>query len=141
MSVDYNELAEELMQSMMLLRKTGQHKHVQEGIHGEAFILHLIKNCRKMVPGEVCCEMGISSARVAAVLNNLEDKGFITRRIDTDDRRRVIVELTSEGEVKAEEHLKDHIRKIVDVLMVLGEHDAKEHVRIIRKLAEALSKE
>lgn len=37
----------------------------------------------------------LSTARIAAMLNNLERKGAITRARDKADRRRVVVRLTA----------------------------------------------
>ena len=39
----------------------------------------------------------LSTARIAAMLNNLERKGAITRARDKADRRRVVVRLTAQG--------------------------------------------
>ena len=45
-----------------------------------------------VIPSDIS-KMGISSARIAAALNSLEKKAS-SRRIDTDDRRRILVNLT-----------------------------------------------
>ena len=44
--------------------------------------------------GELSTLLDLSTARIAAMLNNLERKGAITRARDTADRRRVVVRLT-----------------------------------------------
>jgi DNA-binding MarR family transcriptional regulator len=41
--------------------------------------------------------LDIDASNLVAVLNDLEDKGLITRRRDPDDRRRHIVEITETG--------------------------------------------
>ncbi|MCL2032947.1 MAG: MarR family transcriptional regulator [Methanomassiliicoccaceae archaeon] len=116
-------------------------KRVQEGIGSEAFILHCInENQGRTVPSQISDEMGISSARVATALNSLEDKGLITREIDVGDRRKIIVKLTPKGRDHVEEWHKKLLEKLTNVLMQIGEEDAKELVRITGKLTEVLSK-
>jgi len=80
--------------------------------------------------------MGISTARIAAALGSLESKGLITRRIDEKDRRRILVELTDAGREKEAEHAKGIMRVLVRMLENLGEADAIEFLRILKKVAE-----
>ena len=137
--MDYYNLAEEFLRNMQAIRNADTGKGIQEGPRGEAFALFYIKEMSgKIVPSDICGAAGVSSARVAVILNNLEGKGFITRRIDSDDRRKIIVELTPEGAEYAEEEQKRHMEKLIDTLMLLGEEDAKELVRITGKLAVML---
>jgi DNA-binding MarR family transcriptional regulator len=84
--------------------------------------------------------MGITSARIAAALNALEEKGFITRNIDSEDRRRIIVKPTLKGREYAFEQRKKHIEHAKNILSMLGEDDAKEYVRILGRLADVLSR-
>ena len=80
--------------------------------------------------------MSISTARIAAALGSLESKGLITRQIDKDDRRRILVSLTPEGEETARKQQQNVLNNISQMLQKLGEHDAKEYVRIMGKIAE-----
>ena len=137
--MDYDELAIEFIRNMRAVGTAKRKRFIQEGIHGEAVILNFIKDRDGVVPGQISEALGITSARVAAALNSLEDKGLVTREIDSADRRRIIVNLTSKGRKLAEEQWKRHMEQIRDVLMMLGEQDAKEYVRILGKLAEILS--
>jgi len=84
--------------------------------------------------------LNISSARVAAALNSLEEKELITRRINVDDRRKIIVELTPKGVEYLEERQREHFERIKSILVQLGEKDAKELVRILGRIAEVLDK-
>ncbi|MCL2143392.1 MAG: transcriptional regulator [Methanomassiliicoccaceae archaeon] len=138
--MNYDDLADEFLRSLQLIRKAGKQNVIQEGVRGEAFVLHYIREMHSgIIPGEISEAMGASSARVAAVLNSLESKGLITREIDSDDRRRIIVRLTEKGTEHAEEHRRDRIGMMKSILMMLGDEDAAEYVRITRKLAASLS--
>jgi DNA-binding MarR family transcriptional regulator len=47
--------------------------------------------------GEVAASLGISAPTLTRLLAKLEDHGYITRSMDTADRRKVLVELTAGG--------------------------------------------
>jgi DNA-binding MarR family transcriptional regulator len=89
-----------------------------------------------VIPSEISNEMGISTARIAVTLGSLESKGLITRRIDASDRRRILVELTEEGRTKHAEHEKMIMGVLMRMLENLGEADALEFLRILKRIAE-----
>lgn len=135
--MDYTELATELLQKMFMLHKGKQQKKTNEFLQGGAFILqYLYIRKNEVLPSEISNEMSISTARIAAALGSLESKGLITRQIDKDDRRRILVSLTPEGEETARKQQQNVLNNISQMLQKLGEHDAKEYVRIMGKIAE-----
>jgi len=138
--MDYSALATQLLDSMQALHKFRPQKHLNEAMHGEAFVLRYItvKNS-DVLPSEISGEMGVSSARVAAALNSLEGKGLITRQIDLNDRRKILVRITPEGRALAEEQEGAVVEGTAKMLALLGEQDAKEHIRIMGRLAEIMS--
>lgn len=46
-------------------------------------------------PGEIATALGLSSGAVTTLLDRLEHSGYVQRRRDAEDRRRVLVELTA----------------------------------------------
>ena len=54
--------------------------------------------------GAISAELGIAAPTLTRQLQKLEDNGFITRAIDTDDRRRILVALTTNGKSVLAEH-------------------------------------
>ncbi|BAE85602.1 MarR family winged helix-turn-helix transcriptional regulator [Desulfitobacterium hafniense] len=139
--MDYTKLAEEFLEKMYRVNRHRSHKQINESMQGELFVLQYIAlHEGDVLPSEISNKMGISSARVAATLNSLEKKGLITRRIDTSDRRRILVELTLNGKEEAEKHFQMILKNVAEMLSALGERDAKEYVRIIGRLSEITSK-
>lgn len=135
--MDYNELAKEFMQKMYAVRQARPHKQMDASMQGEHFVLHFISfHNRSVLPSEISNTMGISSARIAAALNSMEKKGLITRQIDVSDRRRILVELTPQGKAMANEQHQEMMETLTETFRQLGEHDAKEYVRITGRLAE-----
>ena len=139
---DNSKLALELLSYMHMMGKSGRPKHIDGAFRGEMFALHYIaKQEAPVLPGEISDEMNVSSARIAQTLNNIEKKGWITRKIDPSDRRRILVELTPEGQKVDEAQRQCMLDKAIQMLSVLGEEDAKEYVRITGKLAKSFSEQ
>jgi DNA-binding MarR family transcriptional regulator len=138
--VNYSILAAELLEKMQVLHKARPQKDIKDALQGEAFALNYIaRHGEEVIPSEIGHEMNVSSARIAQTLNSIEKKGWITRQIDLSDRRRIMVRLTSEGRKEAEKHYQVVAAIAADMLMMLGEEDAKEYVRITGKLADVIT--
>ena len=137
--MEYDVLAVELLEKMIALYKFKTHRHINEALHGESFVLQYIAlKGGAVLPGDISLEMKVSSARVAAALNSLENKGLLTREIDKNDRRKVIVEITAEGRNFTEKHRNNIIYGATKFLNLLGENDAKEFVRIMGRVTEVM---
>ena len=138
--MDYHAMAAELLDKMQTLRKAGPQKHINESLHGEAFVLQFIaSHGGDVLPGDISSEMGVSTARIAKALSSLESKGLITRQIDLSDRRKIIVGITPEGKALAKKQRQAVITGASKMLALLGEQDAKEYIRITGRLAEIMS--
>lgn len=137
--MDYRELARQLLMYMAALRKCGEHRKINESMQGETFIINMISlHGGDIQPGEISRHMGISAARITAALNNLEKKGILTRRINPENRRRILIELTDSGKEQAKQNYETLIERTSGMLSSLDMHDAAELVRIIGKLAETV---
>jgi len=135
--MDYAKLAEQLIKNSAMYRKGGQQIKIDESMRGENFVLtYIAQKGGGVLPGEISNEMAISTARIAAALNSLESKGLITREIDKNDRRRILVDLTPEGKDLAEKRKQMVISSAEDMLRWLGEEDAESFVRILGRLSE-----
>ena len=138
--MDYSALAEELLEKMQLLHKAKSQRDISDALQGEAFVLsYIARQGGGVLPGEIGHVMDVSSARIAQTLGSIEKKGWVTRRIDPGDRRKIIVKLTPEGRAEAEKHRRAVTGLAVEMLRLMGERDAAEYVRITGKLADAVS--
>ena len=136
MGMDYRQAAAEFMRLLPKIKGGGMdklHRHMK----GEGFVLHVLAHMDgAALPGQLCDATHTSSARVAATLGSLEQKGYVTREIDSADRRRVLVRLTDEGR-HAWEDMHDAMRcQLAELLRALGEDDTQELLRLIARLAE-----
>lgn len=142
MNYDFREAAEELQKLMTGHRRSGFMERNGLFAKGEMFALgFLYKRGGEVLPGEISEKMGISSARIASILNALERKELVTRRIDPTDRRKILVKLTGEGSAKALAHREEALSEMENILRGMGEDDTKELIRLLRKLSDILKGE
>lgn len=81
----------------------------------------------------------ISMPAVSQTLSTLEKKNLIKRDISASDRRKISVSLTKAGE-EILFSSRDKINNQIDfILNEIGEDDAKELVRIMKKLNEIIN--
>lgn len=135
--MEYRQLAEDLFNS---IKRSGRPPFPEEpgGIsRGESGILmYLTHRGDGALAGELSKWFGITTGRVATALNGLERKGFIERRKDAGDKRRVRVYTTEKGRAFAMKRHEEAMRGMECLLRKLGEHDAKEFVRILKRIHE-----
>lgn len=137
--MDYSILAEK----MLLLRAQLSHLPAGEAVSdtcgGEFFALSLLLAGAPSCPSALSRSMGVSSARIAALLKHLEQKGLVLRRTDEHDERRVNVSLTDAGRKLINERRREAIERVAAALRSLGEEDALEYIRLQQKMLDALS--
>lgn len=135
--MDYKALANELFHNMIKTRKLPFQKKVDDLSLGERSILgYLTFEKNRVTAGELSEKLYLSTPRIASALNNLSKKGFILRNRDPDDKRVVIVTITESGKCFVKEEREEAVAMIEKTLKKLGEHDAQEFVRIIKRIRE-----
>jgi Transcriptional regulators len=135
--MNFEALAIEFMETMHQMRKRKTQKQLNDSMKGESFVLlYISRHEGNVIPSDISNEMGISSARIAATLNSLEGKGLIVRRIDEQDRRRILIDLTEAGRNHVQDHHKMIMGITTNMFRYLGEEDAKEFIRIMKRLAD-----
>jgi len=138
--MDYRALANELFLHMVKTRKRPFQKKVDDLSHGERRILgYLTFEKNEVTSGELSENLNLSTPRVASALNSLSKKGFIERNRDVKDKRMVIVSITETGRHFVQEEHEDAMKMIEKTLKKLGEHDATEFVRIIKRIRDITS--
>lgn len=135
--MDYKELAEEYLMIRAQLLKVPASQQVTKLVKGELFVLNYLATHEKAVyPKDLSKEMVVSTARIAVILNQMEDKKWITRTADTEDNRQILVALTEEGHQVIEQQREKIIHAVVQMFEKLGPEDATEFIRIQRKIVE-----
>lgn len=135
MTEPYEELASELLQVNESLLHQPAQDLLTKLSRGEHFVLnYLFTHQLQAHPTDLSRHMVVSTARIAALLNRMEEKGLISRWPDPLDNRQIIVSLSPKGEQAIEAFRKKVIRATANMLELLGPEDAQEFLRIQRKL-------
>lgn len=113
-------------------------KDFTKGEIGVLSYLSFDKN--EVTAGELSEKLHVSTARIASILNGLENKGYINRKEDVFDKRKIIINITGCGKDLAIKTKEDIINKLSYIINELGEKDAKEYLRITLRIKNILSK-
>lgn len=103
-----------------------------EFLQGEMKVLSYIAIAEhELLPGRLSSALEMTAGRIAGILRSLEKKGYITRRTDIADRRRVLVSITEQGR----EYINSSSEKLEQRLdMLVAEMGSENTVRVIESL-------
>ncbi|MBQ2926462.1 MAG: MarR family transcriptional regulator [Ruminiclostridium sp.] len=138
----YDELAAELLVLNTHLLQIPAKQHLSRLTQGERSVLfYLLTHHSTAHPRELSKTMLVSTARIAALLGRMEEKQLIARSPDPRDNRQVIVTLLPEGQQVIQQiHLRA-IESVSRMLEALGPEDAREYLRLQRKILANASRE
>ncbi len=108
---------------------------IDDGYKGMFVILKILQESDKgVVAGEIAKKMNVSTARVASALNSLEKKGYIERKSEKSDGRKVVIFLTEQGKTALTER-KKHISNVVSCMFDnISKEETKEFFSLLNKL-------
>ena len=134
--MDYDKMADELLTLAAKYRANDLNRHINDAIHGEHMIMGLVYHSEGIAPGELAVKMNASTAYIAKLLRNMEEKGLLIRTTDPSDRRRTLITLTEKGREKSKHDISFIHNRVKDMLEYLGEEDAENFIRILRKFSK-----
>lgn len=133
--MDYSALASELLDVRANLLQVPASQQLSKMVKGELFVLnYLVRHEKTVHPKELSEKMSVSTARIASLLNHMEEKGLIRRTGDPDDNRQVNVQLTQTGKDLVCKVRAETIDYLAKMLESLGPDDAREYIRIQEKI-------
>lgn len=137
--MDYHLLAEELIDLHRRLLSFPFNRMLADLAKGELFVLnYLIVHQDPVHPKELSQQMMVSTARVAALLNRMEEEGLILRLADSRDNRQTIITPTQFGIRFVQEHRTELVDAMAKTLELLGPEDAQNYLRIQKKILQNL---
>ena len=93
--MDYEALAGELLSIRGNLLQVPANQKLSKMLRGELFVLNYLDHREgKVHPKELSEKMAVSTARIARLLNHMEEKSLVIRQPDPGDSRQIIVQLT-----------------------------------------------
>jgi len=104
---------------------------------GENFVLKvLLRSDVPISPSELSIIMNSSKGRISAILKSLEKKGEISREIDKENRRNILVTITDAGREHIIKELMSGYHIMVKSFESMGEADTKEFVKLTQKMVQ-----
>lgn len=91
-----------------------------------------------MTIGNLCSKQLVSGGNMTLVVDNLEKEGLVERVHSKEDRRTIIVQLTSKGEQRFNEIFLQHAERIKDLASVLTNNEQVQLSGLLKKLGFAL---
>ena len=141
--MDYYELACELLGMRSSRPQICFDQTVSKLMKAEVFVLNYLQEHQSteadVHPKNLSDGLVVSTARIAVILNHLEEKGLVYRVPDEHDNRQTIVRLSDRGQVILENSRQKLLEYMEKILQRMGEEDAKEYVRLQQKFVRALA--
>ena len=131
----FEQIAREQVRAM-ILNNARREDLSQVFSQGERLLGCLHAGADGRTAGELSMLLELSTARIAAMLNNLERKGAITRARDEADRRRVVVRLTAQGREEVQTSYDAAVACLAEVYRRMGEDDTRELLRLSDRAGE-----
>lgn len=100
--------------------------------------LRLFKDKKTLSIKEISEKVNLTPGRITHILTSLEAKKFITRRIDKDDKRNVIVDLTSKSEPFIKNLSASHVKLHDEILRKIKPENREVVMRSMGEVINAL---
>lgn len=134
-----DELIEVLRQYYYMKTPLGLENFMQGEMKVLSYI-HYTAGGGEIATGDIVSALDMTGGRVAGILRSLEKKGFISRRTDENDRRRIMVSPTPAGSDYVEngrELLRSRLSTIIDAM---GSESAENFIRSMEEFVDACRK-
>ena len=135
--MDYLALAGELTELRTQQFKMDVWRQMSKLARGELLALYtLISHGGTAYPRQLSAELAVSSARIAAMLRDMETKGWVLRREDAGDCRQTVVSVTDGGRAELDARREQALAALAAALERLGPEGAAELLRLQRRMNE-----
>ena len=133
--MNYAALANELLGVRANLLQVPASQQLSHMMKGEMFVVNYLLAHETIIhPKELSEKMTVTTARIASLLNHMEEKKLICRYPDPDDSRQIVVVLTQEGKEEIQQIRAKVISYVSAMLEELGPEDAEAYIRIQKKI-------
>lgn len=85
-------------------------------------------------------QLQVSVPSASCMVDRLEDKGFLHRERSTEDRRKVVVRLSSQAKIQAEEMENAVLAAFLDLVEKVGPETARKWCEVLESVEQVLSK-
>ena len=139
--LSYEEKAYIAMNKIMSNSQKNMLENINRANKGELFVLHFLTiRDIQVLPSELSAALQASTARISALLGNLEKKGQIEREIDKSNRRNILVTITEAGRERVKTEMQEMKNSMTRVFTEMGETDTTEFIRLTKQFFELSAK-
>jgi MarR family transcriptional regulator, organic hydroperoxide resistance regulator len=92
-----------------------------------------------MTSGAVSAQMHITSGTTTSVLDTLERNGYVTRLADSNDRRRVLVDVTPEAQAVLNRLLPEVVQTTTLVLAGIPDTELRTFLGTLGRIRDAIA--
>ena len=134
-----DELIEVLRQYYYMKIPLGLENFMQGEMKVLSYI-HYTAGGGEVATGDIVSALDMTGGRVAGILRSLEKKGFISRRTDENDRRRIMVSPTPAGSDYVENGRELLRSRLSAIINAMGSESAENFVRSMEEFVNACRK-
>ena len=134
-----NQLIEQLLYSFHAIRNITKAKSLHLGrqgsvTHSQWFVLTMIEHFMKTNIKEIAERLDMSSSAATQLVDVLVKAGLVIRQEDPEDRRSVLLELSSKGNKHIAATKEKRIHEMAEVFDGLTDSELEEFVRLHKKI-------
>ena len=122
-----------------------QNAELKELNKNQPLVIMLIGLVKEIMPSTIGTYVGMDRSSLSRMVDSLEEKGFVRRNNDPEDRRKVLVSLTEKGERCYESLNKISEEMAAEILGMGEEQDFRDFeksletmLRVLRKIDSAM---
>lgn len=136
--MDFNQLANQFLLDDIKFRiEQNYQKAPHPQIKGENVALLLVYGEKAPITaGTLAQRMNVSTARVACILNSLQNKKLIRRTTDKFDKRKIFISLTKLGRESIETQRAIVVKYFAEFFEMIGQEDAQKYIYLTNQFKE-----
>lgn len=134
-----DELIEVLRQYYYMKTPLGLENFMQGEMKVLSYI-HYTAGGGEIATGDIVSALDMTGGRVAGILRSLEKKGFISRRTDENDRRRIMVSPTPAGSDYVENGREQLRCRLSAIINAMGSKSAENFIRSMEEFVDSCRK-
>lgn len=136
--MDCKAKAEEFFELIANRRKTLVEipLNCSQGETGTLLYLTFVKD--NISASKLAESLEVSLPRITSVLNSLESKKLIERKVDSEDKRKTVVSITDVGKKLVLSKKEEAVEKISKIIERLDEKDINQYIALARKIGKII---
>jgi DNA-binding MarR family transcriptional regulator len=104
-------------------------------------MLMTLQSCGESTISNLADQLKVSPPSASAMVDRLEDKGFLYRERSTEDRRKVVVRLSKQAAAQAEQMESAVLAAFLELVEKVGPETAQKWCEVLEHVEQVLAKQ